>query len=83
MCDHHHEHHGHAHEHSHAEQNELLLTYMLEHNEHHMKELLECAHGLTHKGLSAAAKYVEESANFLQQSNEKLAEAIALLKDGD
>ena len=79
-----HEHHQH-HEHEssfNGDRSTVLLNYMLDHNAHHMQELLECAQSLRESGRAAAAALVQESADTLNESNKKLACAIAELTKG-
>lgn len=55
-----------------------LLEYMVHHNVHHAEELAELADGLD----GSAKKIVDSALEDLNQSNKKLAEALALLKEG-
>lgn len=76
--------HQHAHEHQHGtgeqtpEQRNAILTYMLEHNQHHSEEL----HELGHQVEGEASDLIHEAVELFNQSNEKLAAALALLKAG-
>ena len=81
MCEHSHEHthehdHDHPHVHNSPEETLALLTYMLGHNRHHAQELHELAHGTE----GEAAALLHEAVDDLGRSNEKLAQALALLK---
>lgn len=55
-----------------------LLEYMVHHNEHHAEELAEIAQGLE----GDAKEIVDSALDDLGQSNQKLAKALALLKEG-
>lgn len=55
-----------------------LLEYMVHHNEHHAEELAELAGSLE----GEARKIVDSALKDLGQSNQKLAEALKLLKEG-
>ena len=72
--------HVHAHEHGTGEttpaQRNALLTYMLEHNMHHAEEL----HELGHQTEGEASELIHEAVALFEQSNEKLAAALELLK---
>lgn len=77
MC----EHHEHSHDHPHppsAEESLALLTYLLGHNRHHAQELHELAHGL---GNDEAAQLIHDAVVDFDLGNEKLAEALTLLKE--
>lgn len=80
---HHHDHEHGCHHTHHDDHDAALLSYMLDHNEHHMAELMECAQSLKAKGAESAAKLTEASAELLKQSNVKLAEAINALGKGN
>ena len=86
--DHVHEH-GHSHTHEHAgdhthealtdpARQQALLAYMLDHNSHHAEELHDLAHGLE----GDASTLLHEAVSLLEQSNEKMAAALAVLKEG-
>ena len=78
MHEHHHEHeHTHGQAHS-PEETFALLTYMLGHNRHHADELHELAHGVEDE---AARDLIHEAVDALQESNVRLEEALALLKE--
>lgn len=55
-----------------------LLEYMVHHNEHHAEELAELAEDLGGR----AREIVDSALKDLGQSNQKLAEALQLLKEG-
>lgn len=55
-----------------------LLEYMVHHNEHHAEELAELASKLEGK----SKEIVDSALVDLGQSNQKLAEALKLLKEG-
>lgn len=78
--------HGHCHEHDHAhaaaaaptkEQTIQLLEYLRHHNEDHALELADYQNGVED---STAIDLLAESVMFLNKSNERLGEAIAVLK---
>ena len=58
-----------------------LLTYMLQHNEHHAAELDQMADNLEKMGMSAAAKTIKESVSDFQKGNMRLGLALTLVKD--
>ena len=79
---------GHSHEHCGSCQdgnckNETvaLLTYMLQHNEHHAQELDQMAENLEKLGLSAAAKTIKEAVSDFQKGNMRLGLALTLVKE--
>ena len=88
-----HEHaHEHAchHEHSHAgapelseEQTLALMNYMLEHNRSHAEELHNIAHALEKQGKHEAANLVGDAVHYFGHCNDKLDEALRLVKEGD
>ena len=89
-------HHEHSHEHSHShdcgngchehcegeckDENVALLTYMLQHNEHHAAELDEMADKLEKAGLADAAKQIREGVSDFQKGNMRLGLALTLVK---
>lgn len=78
MCDHHdHSHHDHEHSHTSPEESLALLDYMLKHNRHHAQELHDLAHDL---GNDEAAQLIHDAVVDFEAGNEKLAEALAVLK---
>ena len=77
MCEHHHDHdHPHDHGHTGLEERVAMLTYMLGHNQHHAQELHELAHSVE----GEAAQLLHEAVVDLTVGNEKLAEALRILK---
>ena len=76
--------HGHVHTHEHAHGHEAhspeevtaLLGYMVTHNRHHAEELHELAHSVE----GEAAQLLHEAVVDLTVGNEKLAEALRILK---
>lgn len=77
---HEHEHtheHGHAHEVHSPEETVALLTYMVGHNQHHAEELHELAHSVE----GEAQQLLHEAVVELTLGNEKLAEALRILKE--
>ena len=85
-----HEHaHEHAchHEHTHpdtpelnAEQTVALMSYMLEHNRSHADELHNIAHALESQGQHEAASLVGDAVHYFGHCNDKLEEALRLVK---
>lgn len=85
-----HEHaHEHAcrHEHTHADTPELtaeqtiaLMTYMLDHNRSHAEELHNIAHALEKQGKHDAAALVGDAVHYFGHCNDKLEEALRLVK---
>lgn len=72
--------HDHHHEHSRAsspEETLALLNYMLGHNRHHAEELHELSHGVDN---DAAQKLLHEAVELLNQSSDRLEEALKLWK---
>ena len=70
--------HQHDHEHVHHSPEEALalLAYMVQHNRHHAEELHERAHSLD----DAAAQLIHDAILDFNLGNEKLDEALKLLK---
>ena len=58
-----------------------LLTYMLQHNEHHAKELDQMAENLEKMELSAAARTIKEAVADFQKGNMRLGLALTLVKE--
>ena len=58
-----------------------LLTYMLQHNEHHAQELDQMADNLAKMGMDAAAKTIKESVSDFQKGNMRLSLALTLVKE--
>ena len=93
--DEHHHHHDHHHEGEdcgHAcnacgseekckDENLALLTYMLQHNEHHAAELDEMADKLEKAGMADAAKQTREGVSDFQKGNMRLSLALTLVKE--
>ena len=57
-----------------------LLTYMLQHNEHHAAELDQMADNLEKMGLSSSAKTIKEAVADFQKGNMRLGLARTLVK---
>lgn len=85
MCDHEHKHthadgttHTHTHTHDHHSPEEVLalLAYMVQHNRHHAEELHELAHSMDDE----AAQLIHDAILDFNLGNEKLDEALKLLK---
>lgn len=77
---HEHEHtheHGHTHEVHSPKETVALLTYMVGHNQHHAEELHELAHSVE----GEAQQLLHEAVVELTLGNEKLAEALRILKE--
>ena len=78
---HDHEHnHEHNHEHTHGQHSPeealALLAYMVQHNRHHAEELHELAHSMDDE----AAQLIHDAILDFNLGNEKLDEALKLLK---
>ena len=58
-----------------------LLTYMLQHNEHHAQELDQMADNLAKMGMDAACKTIKEAVSDFQKGNMRLGLALTLVKD--
>ena len=58
-----------------------LLTYMLQHNEHHTQELDQMAENLDKMGLAASAKAIRDAVADFQKSNMRLGLALTLVKE--
>ena len=58
-----------------------LLTYMLQHNEHHAAELDQMADNLQKMGMEAAAKTIKEGVSDFQKGNMRLGLALTLVKE--
>ena len=91
----HFDHSGHEHAHEHAchhehthenapeltpEQTLALLSYTLEHNRSHAEELHDLGHALAGQGRAEAAEKLHEAVRCFEQGNEKLSEALELIK---
>ena len=94
MCSHDHEQthadgttHAHSHDHTHSHDHDhqhhspeealALLSYMVQHNRHHAEELHELAHSLEDE----PAQLLHDAILDFNLGNEKLDEALKLLKD--
>ena len=58
-----------------------LLTYMLQHNEHHAAELDQMAENLAKMGLDTAARTIKEGVADFQKGNMRLSLALTLVKE--
>lgn len=58
-----------------------LLTYMLQHNEHHAAELDQMADNLQKMGMEAVAKTIKEGVSDFQKGNMRLGLALTLVKE--
>ena len=58
-----------------------LLTYMLQHNEHHAAELDQMADNLEKMGLMDAARTIREGVSDFQKGNLRLSLALTLVKE--
>ena len=58
-----------------------LLTYMLQHNEHHAQELDQMADNLAKMGMDAACKTIKEAVADFQKGNMRLGLALTLVKE--
>ena len=90
--EHHHDHHHEGEDCGHAcnacgseekckDENLALLTYMLQHNEHHAAELDEMADKLEKAGMADAAKQIREGVSDFQKGNMRLSLALTLVKE--
>lgn len=87
--------HGHTHgcEHSHTcgtdcqnsgdckNETVALLSYMLDHNEHHAAELDQMADNLAKLGMDTAAKQIKEAVSEFQKGNLRLSLALTTVKE--
>ncbi|MGI6006951.1 MAG: hypothetical protein ACOX8E_05600 [Ruminococcus sp.] len=78
---------NHAYDHSHGDhchenrnENLALLTYMLEHNEHHAEELKKLAEKMQETGLADVSEEIRKGVEQFQQVNSHLASALKLAK---
>ena len=85
--DHDHAHHCHPHSHEHTgdkpmspEEVLALLNYMLDHNRSHAEELHNIAHALEKQGKHDAAALVGDAVHYFGHCNDKLEEALRLVK---
>ena len=58
-----------------------LLTYMLQHNEHHAQELDQMADNLAKMRMDAACKTIKEAVADFQKGNMRLGLALTLVKE--
>lgn len=58
-----------------------LLTYMVQHNEHHAMELDQMAENLKKLGMDTAAKTIKEGVSDFQKGNMRLSLALSLVKE--
>lgn len=68
--------HSHTHDHHSPEEALALLAYMVQHNRHHAEELHELAHSMDDE----AAQLIHDAILDFDLGNEKLDEALKLLK---
>lgn len=68
--------HPHSHDHHSPEEALALLAYMVQHNRHHAEELHELAHSMD----DDAAQLIHDAILDFDLGNEKLDEALKLLK---
>lgn len=89
--------HSHEHEHHHdhgscgcgcggdcaqpKNENEALLTYMLQHNEHHAVELDQMAAKLAESGMAEAAAHIRKAVEEFQKGNMYLSVALSVVKE--
>jgi ABC-type Zn2+ transport system substrate-binding protein/surface adhesin len=87
---HDHEHTCGGHDHSHCGSCEggdcksetlALLTYMLQHNEHHAAELDQMAENLKKLDMDTAAKTIKEAVTDFQKGNMRLSLALTIVKE--
>ena len=83
--------HGHDHDHEHHHHHEpaktqdqmtALLSYMLEHNQHHAGELTDMADRLTHAGKTEASDLVRAAVEQFDKGNAILADALKKVQEG-
>lgn len=58
-----------------------LLTYMLDHNEHHAAELDQMAENLQKLGMDTAARQIKEAVSDFQKGNLRLSLALTTVKE--
>lgn len=77
----HHDHHDHGHEHTHEAVSSAealaVLSYMLDHNRHHADELHDIAHSAEP---AEAAALLHDAVTLFNQANDKLEQALQLMK---
>ena len=74
--------HDHIHDETHENdenKDKLILTYMLEHNKQHAKELVELAIRLENQGSNDTATIILNAVNDIETGNDKLVSAIKTL----
>mgnify|MGYP000552707371 CR=1 FL=1 len=62
-------------------ENIALLTYMLQHNEHHAAELDQMADKLRKAGMDTAAEQIRKAVDEFQKGNLYLSVALATVKE--
>ena len=80
---------GHSHQHCGGCQNGgncqdetvALLTYMLQHNEHHAAELDQMAENLQKLNMDDAARMIREGVSGFQKGNMRLSLALSMVKE--
>lgn len=68
-------------EHDPKKENLALLTYMLQHNEHHAAELDQMAEKLRAAGMEKAAEQIRKAVDEFQKGNLYLSVALANVKE--
>lgn len=68
-------------EHDPKKENVALLTYMLQHNEHHAAELDQMAQKLRESGQETAADQIRRAVDEFQKGNLYLSIALAMVKE--
>lgn len=58
-----------------------LLSYMLDHNQHHAAELDQMADNLEKLGMDSAARQIKDAVSDFQKGNMRLAMALATVKE--
>ena len=58
-----------------------LLSYMLDHNEHHAAELDQMAENLQKLGMDSAAKQIKDAVSDFQKGNLRLSLALTTVKE--
>ena len=59
----------------------VLLSYMLDHNEHHAAELDQMAENLQKLGMDSAAKQIKDAVSDFQKGNLRLSLALTTVKE--
>lgn len=88
--EHHHSHEGCGHEHSHCgscssesgckDETVALLSYMVQHNEHHAMELDQMADNLIKLGMEDAARTIKDGVADFQKANMRFSLALTQVK---